>query len=308
MSGSASSQSQERHPEPPTQEGLPHYRGGEDDDVQMIGESVVIREEDETGKMEGLRTPKGRDRGDRTPTGFTPDQKRSRLEEGAEEEEQERGTETRGGEEGNERNGGPSGSHQTQIPPAQVGVEEEQKRYQGTPISPPPGLQTPLFPGDSGPQPENPLQAILQDFASKMEKGFLDVGAQVQQIRTDINRDLGKVRAEQRETKEIATKALTVADTTQKEVQSLAKRVAVLEKGKPHTGGTRATSANTTPAELGYNALGGERGTDMVLGEFDEYASREERKENWEIIKEHFRRISQNKSKKQRRRDCEIGL
>ena len=121
----------------------------------------------------------------------------------------------------------------------------------------------------------------------KMRQGFQDMGTQMQQIRTDLNKDLGKLRAEQKETKDVATKALTVADTIHKKVQSLAKRVIALEQGRGPANTPRRMGAPSAaaPADLGYSALGGQQGTDMVLGEFDDYASREERKENLEIIK-----------------------
>ena len=95
-------------------------------------------------------------------------------------------------------------------------------------------------------------------------------------------------RTDQRETKDIATKALTVADTTKKEVQPLAQRVSALEKGggghATRSGGATGSGQNTTEP-MGYKTLGGDAGTDMVVGEFDEYASREERKNRWEQIK-----------------------
>ena len=64
-------------------------------------------------------------------------------------------------------------------------------------------------------------------------------------------------------------------------MQTLTKRVAPLERGE---GGTRGGGTGSTE-ELGCSSLGGEEGNEMVVGAFDQYASREERKENWEIMK-----------------------
>ena len=253
--------------------------GDDDDDVQMIGEKVMIREDEGEGlpeSGEGFRTPRGKSReGTRTPTGFTPDSKRNKTtdSEGEVEEAREKGE------------GGREGGASQHPQPSTPGVSQ----YSGRPVEPPPGIPNPIYQAhpESGLGGGGGLSVILQDFQTQMRQGFQDMGTQMQQIRTDINRDLGKLRAEQRETKDVATKALTVADTTQKEVQSLAKRVTALEQGKGPTQATRRTGASSSaaPGDLGYNALGGEKGTDMVLGEFDDYASREERRENLEIIK-----------------------
>ena len=237
----------------------------EDDDVQMLRESVDItgdegeKERDESG----LETP--RDKGTRTPTGYTPELKRGKFAEGEEREFQQSVQVTEGqAEEGHGR--------QPRTP--------EPELYSAIPVAPPPGIsQQPV-----GMQ-EGSIHQLLQGLVGQMKTGFDNVGERMQELRTDLNRDLGKIRKDQRETKDIATKALTTADSTHKEMQSLAKRVSALEKGgvpaKTATGGGTGTSTEIP----GYKSLGGENGTDMVVGEFDQYASREERKTNWAKIK-----------------------
>ena len=225
---------------------------GEDEDVQLIDAEPEPRD---------VATPRGhRSSEERSHTGYTPDPKRSRLE---------------GEEEGNGNR-------------VETGTQGSQSStYQGSPIAPPPGISMPGAQPSTPENPGNPNPPLtLQDLFSQIHTGFEKVGTQIQQVRGDLNQDLGKLRTEQRETKDIATKALTVADSTQKELQQLTKRVNTIEqkgvgKGNPTTGGQRQQQGDTN----GYNTLGGENGTDMIVGEFDQYASREERKENWAIIK-----------------------
>ena len=279
---------------------------GEDDDVQMVSESVVIEEggvtrakggEEKRGEEEedeeeegadgrderrGISTPKSR--GTRTPTGYTPEQKRNRLSPAGDQdgENEEEGSAAQSSLEGvapRVHVGNQSSSahpHHTTIP----------GMYTGVPVPPPPGIAQNFPSGGPSVNQETTLQIILQDLVGQMKTGFTQVDTRMQEIRTDLNRDLGKVRKEQRETKDIATKALTIADSTQKEVQSLSKRVEVLEKGGARaSSGQAAGSYKPYPENLGFNSLGGEQGTDMVVGEFDQYASREERKANWNRIK-----------------------
>ena len=260
--------------------------GGEPVDLDKVGEeaNMMISSGDEAEMEEtrgGFSTPKGKETrgvGDRTPTGYTPDQKKNRI--SREEESQE------------ERGVG-SGSRED-FPPAQITqsqLSEPPPGFQGVPAPPPPGLGGNGSPGEglSGTQGVLTLQDILSQMQNQMQTGFQNVGHQIEQVRTDINRDVGKLRADQKETKEIASKALTVADETKREMKALANRVATLERGGGQgTSGSasgRATAKTNPREELGYNSLGGPLGNEMVVGEFDQYASREERQQNWEIIK-----------------------
>ena len=251
----------------------------QEEDAKMISSDEGGEGEKGLEEEGGFSTPKARgqgswDREARTPTGWTPDSKRSRKE--------------------NEREQETEGEGAAEPPPAQP-MPSSQVTYQGVQVAPPPGFEHTMGQGSASQGSDRPVSPpnaplTLSDLLSQLQQGFQRVETRIDGMRENIDRDVGKLRAEQRETKEIATKALTVADTTNKEVKTLSQRVEALERGDVRRGGSAAARSSSKARggteELGYNSLGGEEGNEMVVGAFDQYASREERKENWELMKQ----------------------
>ena len=122
-------------------------------------------------KEGGLTTPKG---GTRTPTGCSPEPKKSRLSP-----DEEDGGETQG---------------RGRRPPNAPGAPS----YSGVPVPPPPGTPHPANPQGVVEQPPSNMPVLtLQDIVTQMQQDFKTVGDQVQQLRGDINRDIGQLRKDQ---------------------------------------------------------------------------------------------------------------
>ena len=219
-----------------------------DDDLTM-GEPIQVLGDDE----KGYSTPRAhgereKEREGRPATGFSPEYKKMRQEQEEDDEE---------------------------APPNAPG-QSSKAAMEG-----PPGLVGhPMTPPDAQAQPTLSLKNILDT----VKQGFSRVDSRFDEVKGDLYKEVGKLRREQGETKDIATKALTTADSTKKEMQNLSKRVAALEKGEGPRG--RGLSVATPGSQaVGYNSLGGEAGNEMIVGTFDQYASRDERKANWEKIR-----------------------
>ena len=104
------------------------------------------------------------------------------------------------------------------------------------------------------PEAQMPGPLSLQDILYTMKQGFSRVESRFDEVKGDLHKEVGKLRREQGETKDIATKALTTADTTKKEMKELTRRVAALEKGEvPKAPGTTAT--RTAHKQLATTAL-----------------------------------------------------
>ena len=192
--------------------------------------------------------------------------------------------------------------------PKRTRQEEEDK---DKPPSPPPGLagsqprgsQDDFSPNLTAPtqatpaQPETPPENLtLADLFKHMQSGFQTVGQQVTsmktEIRSEIGRDLNRIRNEQKETNNIAAKALTTADQTKQELKTLAQRVEKLEKGEGPPGTNPRTHPHFTGGKgkgkqaTGYEQLGGEQGNEIIMGQIPHWASQEERLAIWQQMKE----------------------
>ena len=145
------------------------------------------------------------------------------------------------------------------------------------------------------PPPQPPTNLTLADLFQHMQTGFQNVSAQVYtmktEIKTELGRDLNKIKNEQRETNNIAAKALTAADQTKQELKTLTQRVEKLEKGDVPAGPTPKFSLQGPGGKgkgkqaTGYEQLGGENGNEVIIGQIPHWASQEERLEIWNQIK-----------------------
>ena len=105
-----------------------------------------------------------------------------------------------------------------------------------------------------------------------------------------LDRSVTATQNEAREAKDMAARATTIACETKTHMSALEKRVAQLESGKgPGGGGGGDRSAHRhTPQGASsqggrdWDQLGGDEGNTIALGGFRDYASKEERREEWE--------------------------
>ena len=153
-----------------------------------------------------------------------------------------------------------------------------------TPLCPPEGAQQPTAPNESQiaaipAQPHPPpglggtsaasgSSLTLNDLFHTLRDGFRGVNERFERQ----GKDLSRLVAEQKETKEIAAQALTLADKTQKDLRGLTERVSNLErqiKNPPLRGAGTPWPATA----FGMDVIGGEHGNEAVLGRFPQYAS-----------------------------------
>ena len=129
-------------------------------------------------------------------------------------------------------------------------------------------------------------ELTLHDLFKQIGQGFEGVNHRFEKMEGGIGRDLAKIRVEQKETKEIAAKALTASDQIKKELQQLTKRVDALEKNPAAIPRQGTRTGGASGANLGFlDQIGGENGTDMVIGKFPPHATRKQRLECWGKIK-----------------------
>ena len=126
-------------------------------------------------------------------------------------------------------------------------------------------------------------ELTLQDIMDTMTKGF----SRQELGMTSMRREMGELQRETGEAKGLAAKAVTIADETKESLTTLEKRVAALESGPPpHTqyAKSRATSSHKGAAPRDFDQLGGDDGDTLIIGGFRNWADREERKTEWDLI------------------------
>ena len=147
------------------------------------------------------------------------------------------------------------------------------------------------------PDPRGPRRELtLGDLMAAMNQQRTDIMESVQkgmaENRTNfssLRADVGAAKREAQEARGMAAKATTLAQETKESVESLEKRVALLEKGGAKTG--EASSSHRVWRSGGdgpkrdWDQLGGDDGDQIIVGGFRPYASREERQQDWDVIK-----------------------
>ena len=84
-------------------------------------------------------------------------------------------------------------------------------------------------------QPETPPGLVrrqplsLQDLLDSMSQGFEGVGRQIHSMQTQIDKKFRKVENEQRETQQMAAKALTATEAINRKVTTMESRITALE-------------------------------------------------------------------------------
>ena len=126
-------------------------------------------------------------------------------------------------------------------------------------------------------------QLSLGDLWDLMQHGM----AQNQSNFDRMGRNVAAVQNEAREAKEMAARATTIACETKSQIGGLEKRIAQLESGSPAGGGGGGRSSgyrdqpDQSQSKRDWEQLGGEEGNVVALGGFREYASKEERRDEW---------------------------
>ena len=237
------------------------------------GPVQVVDDEDKDSDVQ-IATPRGKATSSRPSTGMSPEYKKVKVgEDKAEEEtsgEEEKETLASGQM---QSQGSQRGAPSTAPPPR----GEPRQQIEGQPHEAPPGLGTHF----EAPKAE----LTLQDLFNQIGNGFEGVNSRFEKMEHNFGRDLAKVRVEQKETKDIAAKALTTSDQTKKKLQQLTRRVESLEMApKTPGGGTRAAGASGAGVGV-LDLIGGENGTEIVVGKFPLHATRKQRLDCWDIIK-----------------------
>ena len=147
---------------------------------------------------------------------------------------------------------------------------------------------------ESREEPETPVPTEMAPPARPLELGDLMAMLQRNMDKTQNNfdkldRKMSATQNEVRESKELAAKATTIASQTQTQLSALEKRVALLEKGGGGSGaqGGSRGETHTRPqnqARRDWEQLGGDEGDTLVIGGFREYASKEERRDEWDQL------------------------
>ena len=144
---------------------------------------------------------------------------------------------------------------------------------------------TPTEMPEAEPVREHPprRELTLQDIMDTMNKGFArqEIGM------TSMRREMGELQRETGEARGLAAKAVTIADETKESLTALEKRVAAIEAGSlpnPQPEKARAPTSHKGAAPRDFDLLGGDDGDTLIIGGFRNWADREERKTEWDLI------------------------
>ena len=133
------------------------------------------------------------------------------------------------------------------------------------------------------------LMQILQQSRAENDRGRQENRANF----SKLEREMASTKREIQETKEMAAKATTMDKETQESMTALEKRVAKLEQGGGNQNSrTRPTGPHgfhglpglSSHAPRDWDQLGGDDGDTAVVGGFRTFASKEERKREWDEI------------------------
>ena len=161
---------------------------------------------------------------------------------------------------------------------APMSVEGVRKRERGEPID----VEEEEQEGDRGSASQKPLE--LGDLMSLMKKSMADNDANFREVKSGVT----EAKAAAQESKVLAAKATTIAQETKTKLSALEARVLKLETSPPQVAGKAASGSGTERFRASdgptrdWDQLGGEQGDLIVLGNFRPFASKEERKTEWE--------------------------
>ena len=166
------------------------------------------------------------------------------------------------------------------------GLKGGQKRARTSQVS---AGSTDLPPEPTTPPGLAPKQLSLQDILDGMANGFASVGkkmdnvqGQVNKVQEALTKRLSRVERKQKESQHIAAKALTATEAINKKVTGLEARLTAIEKGHPTPSAKHGTSGG---GGMGYDKLGGDEGSEVVMGQFPDWSSKADRDTLWESLK-----------------------
>ena len=127
------------------------------------------------------------------------------------------------------------------------------------------------------PKPKMTLEELVQYSITANENNF-----------KGVRQDISRVERATSDARAMAAKATTIAQETKTKLVSLESRVAALEKGSSPLAQGRSGNHpqnQRTSASRDWDQLGGEGGNTLIVGGFRNWASRDERKEDFEKLR-----------------------